>query len=138
MLCKGKSIALIIAARRACCALIDYIANGLKSILSITEIKYEHVMARNNQNNEKKEARIQRQHRKLLKENINDYRQKQAKKININDCRSMRSVFLVCLLHKYFISPYFVAIRNDDLRKNDKRRQECGLIMQTVVNSREK
>jgi len=115
--------------------LIDLVANGLKSILSITEIKYEHVMGRN-QNNEKKEARIQRQHRRLLKENINDYRERHAKKININDCRSMRSV---CLLYKYFISPYFMPINGTVIyERTISARRNAVSLCKRRVNSREK
>ncbi|RLU18976.1 hypothetical protein DMN91_009334 [Ooceraea biroi] len=75
-------------ARRVCCALIDFIADGLKSVLSITEIKYEHIMA-GDQDDKNKEPRIQKQCGKLFKENANGRGQKCADKINIHGHRSM-------------------------------------------------
>lgn len=117
-------------AREACSALIDIITNGLKSVLSITEIKYEHVPVRS-KDDKIREPRIQNQRRKLFTENINDRKRRYTRKININSKininRSMRqrgrSVYFLFVIYKYLIFAfiYFHIYSTRNLYKYDKR-----------------
>lgn len=70
-------------ARKICCALIDLIANGLKFALTATEIEYEKMMIK--EQDENKKPRIQELYRKVCEENTRNYEQKHIDKINIDD-----------------------------------------------------
>lgn len=68
-------------ARKACCALIDLVANGLKFALTATETEYEKIKAK--EQDENKEPRIQELYRKVCKEDTRNYGH--IDKINIDD-----------------------------------------------------
>lgn len=87
----------VIDARRACCDLIDLIANGLKFVLSPTEDEYEDEYEKieiNEQDNQQsKNSKIQELHREVYEDNMRSNRS--AIKTNfVNKDMSMRSVVL--------------------------------------------
>ncbi|XP_018360927.1 PREDICTED: uncharacterized protein LOC108759796 isoform X2 [Trachymyrmex cornetzi] len=69
-------------ARRACCILIDTVANGLKFALNIDEIKHEKIKAR--YENETKELRIQELYRNIYEEDTRNS-QKCINKTNLDN-----------------------------------------------------
>lgn len=88
-------------ARRACCILIDTVANGLKFALNTNEIEHEKIKVKN-ENDKNDELRIQELYRKVYEEDIRDYRQKFINETNFNN-GNHESIRSVIFLRKYFI-----------------------------------
>lgn len=86
--------------------MIDLVANGLKFALTATEIEYEKMMIK--EQDENKKPRIQELYRKVCEENTRNYGQKHIDKINIDDnnYKFVRSdIFL--WIHHFFL--YFIC-----------------------------
>ncbi|XP_020296789.1 uncharacterized protein LOC109861513 isoform X2 [Pseudomyrmex gracilis] len=70
-------------ARRACCVIIDLVANGLKFILCATESEYEKIKAKDM--DDQSEPRIQELYRKTCKQASRSYRQRYIDRIDDTD-----------------------------------------------------
>ncbi|XP_050447470.1 uncharacterized protein LOC126849566 [Cataglyphis hispanica] len=73
----------LIDARKACCSLIDIVANGLKYALIVTKSEYEKIKAI--EQDEDKEPRIQELYRNKCKENTKNHGQRHINKIDFGD-----------------------------------------------------
>ncbi|XP_039309511.1 uncharacterized protein LOC105194449 [Solenopsis invicta] len=71
-------------ARRACCILIDTVADGLKYALDTNETEQEKIKT-TDKNNQNKELRIQELYRKVYEEDTRDHEQKYINKTNFNN-----------------------------------------------------
>ncbi|XP_024891618.1 uncharacterized protein LOC112467296 [Temnothorax curvispinosus] len=71
-------------ARKACCILIDTVANGLKFILNTNKTEHEKIKGRD-ENDQNKELRIQELYRKVYEEDTKDYGQKYSNKTNFDN-----------------------------------------------------
>ncbi|XP_077260627.1 uncharacterized protein LOC143896558 [Temnothorax americanus] len=71
-------------ARKACCILIDTVANGLKFILNTNGTEHEKIKTRD-ENDQNKELRIQELYRKVYEEDAKDYGQKYSNKTNFDN-----------------------------------------------------
>lgn len=87
-------------ARKACCALIDLVANGLKYALIVTESEYEKIKAI--EQDEDKEPRIQELYRKKCEENTKNHGQRYINKIDFGDS-NYKSVRSVIFLYRSFL-----------------------------------